>query len=93
MNSTTYSMLLHIGRVEYNRRKGEDKGSGTINEYQLLFQQMINAKKSLTVETTDQDGIRRKMVFNVTGLREGLIEFNQRCGTYFQYYSGIKAEH
>jgi len=86
---TESSMVWHLGGVLYNKIKGEGKATGTISEYKTLFQQMLDAKKSITVEATDADNQKHSVTFGVKGLRDGLLEMNQRCGSDFQYYSGI----
>jgi len=82
-------MVWHLGRIRYNKIEGEWKATGSIIEFKKLFQQMLTAKKSITVQATDADNQKHSVTFGVTGLRDGLLEMNQRCGSDFQYYSGI----
>jgi len=89
LNISKKRIIWNLGSVSYNKIKGEGKATGTISEYKTLFQQMLDAKKSITVEATDADNQKHSVTFGVKGLRDGLLEMNQRCGSDFQYYSGI----
>ncbi|WP_392552168.1 hypothetical protein RHO14_12055 [Orbus wheelerorum] len=83
-----YSVTWIVPSIWY--KDGGNQIRGDIVQYKKLFQQMLKAKESLTVNAIDEKGhIYRSINFSVKGLPEALIEFAKQCGSDFQTYSGI----